>query len=50
VPRNETICHWRHAGSGPRIADLIVAGNRDHADHDFSSEFPQSGTLSASRA
>lgn len=42
--QEKTICYWRFQGSNPGNADIVIASNYDHADHDFTIDFPTSGT------
>jgi hypothetical protein len=42
--QEKVICYWRFPGSQPTEADIVVASNFDHADHEFQIPFPSSGT------
>jgi 1,4-alpha-glucan branching enzyme len=40
---DKTLCYWRYLGT-PDQADVVVASNFDHDDHEFDVPFPSSGT------
>ena len=42
--QEKTVCYWRFQGSNSSNADIVIASNYDHADHDFTVTFPASGT------
>jgi hypothetical protein len=41
---NKTINYWRFVGQNAAVADLVVALNFDHQDHEMTIKFPASGT------
>ena len=42
--QHKIINYWRYPGSVTSDADIVVASNYDHEDHEFTVVFPSSGT------